>query len=936
MKNKRKVHVVTYTHWDREFRWEFERTRMRLVDCIDQLLDIMETKPEFKSFLFDAQVTILDDYLEIRPENRERIQALANANRLELGPWYTLADCAAIQGETLIRNLLAGIRASEKYGPVLKCGYNVFSFGQIAQLPQIYDGFGIDSILFYKYMDPKRTKYHEFLWEAPDGTRTLTSRLGREARWNFFFAAHIPIVYNRDPWHKDWQYRWGDDLGKIFHTADSEGYGWFYDILDPKTSFHPEKIKDGMERVLKTVEGTAVPESVLFFEGTDFTAPHPLTPEILAEIRKQYGDEIELVHSRLSDYLADLQKALANRKNELDVVKGPMRDGPVGAVHTDVFSIHPELMIEHAKTETILMSRVEPFAAFAWLNGTERYPTTYLEKTWKLLFHSHVHDSIHGLGPRTLGEGCLSRIKQAEVIAQGLERRALQDITKEINTAGVKETEFFAAVHNFTAAPRSGIVEAWFDLPRDLRTDHLVITDENGKPVCEQLMEKDETRAGIYHPRSRNMPYYCTRMHICFQAENVPAMGYKTFQIKPVSKNEYPYPHEDWEPPRLYADDLLRDAHTAENEHLNVHINADGTLNLTDKATGEVYSGLNYFLDSGEIGNMWMSKEPHHNGIIDTRGLAASVSCRMHGPLQVVFDIRLDWKLPREFDRAKQARSQDEVSYPISVTITLRKGSRSLDVETTIENTARDHYLKVCFPTDSKATHTAGEGSFTVDEFAADPGRAGELRGVALARHPAQMWLDISDKKRGLAVLLETPRDYEVLEHDPRTTVAMGLLRAVPLRIPCDNRLWMEYPGDESAQSLGKFTYRYSLLPHAGDWKSQGLHQAALALRNPLKACQFGKQTGTQPLSHSFLSLEGDNLVVSAIKKAEDRDSVVIRFYNPTSQDTTATLRPGFPVAEAWTVKFNEERIQQVKAAGSAITLPVPHGKIISVELVKK
>lgn len=935
MTTKRKVHLITYTHWDREFRWEFERTRMRLVDCIDKLLDIMEAKPEYRSFLLDAQITVLEDYLEIRPENRERVQALANANRLELGPWYTLADCAAIQGETLIRNLKTGFRISEQYGPVLKCGYNVFSFGQIAQLPQIYDGFGINTIFFYKYMDPKRTKYHEFLWEAPDGTKTLTSRLGREARWNFFFASHIPIVYNRDPWHKDWQYRWGD-LGKVFHTADSEGYGWFYDILDPETSFHPEKIKEGMERVLKTVEGTAVPESVLVFEGTDFTEPHPLTPEILAEIRKQCGDDIELVHSRVSDYLDDLQKALANRKHELDVIKGPMRDGPVGAVHTDVFSIHPELMIEHAKTETLLINRVEPLAIFAWLNGIERYPTTYLEKAWKLLFHSHVHDSIHGLGPRTLGEGCLSRIKQAEVIALGLERRGLQDVTKEINTSNVKETEFFAAVHNSTSAPRTGVVEAWFDLPRDLRTDHLVITDENGKPVSDQQMEKEETRAGIYHPRSRNMPYYCTRVHVCFTAENVPAMGYKTYFIKPVSKAEYPYPHEDWETPRIYADDLMVDARTAENEYIRVHINADGTFDLTEKASGEVYSGLNYFLDSGEIGNMWMAKEPQNNGIIDTRGLTASVSCRMHGPQQVVFDISLDWSLPREFDRVRQARSQDKVSCPIKVTVTLRKGSRSLDVETTLENAARDHYLKVCFPTDSKATHTSGEGSFTVDEFSVDPGRLGEMRGVALARHPAQMWFDINDKKRGLAVLLETPRDYEILEHDPRTTVAMGLLRSVPLRIPCDNRLWMEYPGDESAQSLRSFTYHYSLQPHSGDWKSQELHLSALALRNPLKACQFGKQTGALPLSHSFFTLKGDNLVLSAIKKTEGRDSVLVRFYNPSNQDTTATLQLGFDVAEAWAVKLNEERIGSVQVNGSTITLPAPHGKIISLELVKK
>ena len=80
-KAKRKVHVVTYTHWDREFRWEFERTRMRLVDCIDRLLEIMEARPEFRSFLMDGQLTLVEDYLEIRPEKRETITKLDTARQ---------------------------------------------------------------------------------------------------------------------------------------------------------------------------------------------------------------------------------------------------------------------------------------------------------------------------------------------------------------------------------------------------------------------------------------------------------------------------------------------------------------------------------------------------------------------------------------------------------------------------------------------------------------------------------------------------------------------------------------------------------------------------------------------------------------------------------------------------------------------------------------
>ena len=929
----RKVHIVTYTHWDREFRWEFERTRMRLVDCIDRLLETMEAKSAYRSFLMDGQLTLVEDYLEIRPENKQMILNLVKQGRCEIGPWYTLADCAPIQGESVVRNLMYGYRKSQEYGSVLQCGYNVFSFGQIAQLPQIYAHFGIDTILFYKYMDPKKTKYHEFIWEAPDGTRALASRLGKEARWNFFFAGHIPIVYDKDAWHKDWQYKWGE-MGKVFHTADPQGHGWFYEILDPETSFHVENIKKGMDRALKTVEGTAAPDSVLLFEGTDFTEPHPLTPEIIAEIQKQYAGQLEIVHSTLSDYIADLKKALKGR-TDLDVVKGPMRDGPVGAIHTDVFSIHPEIMIANSHAENTILRWAEPLSTVAWMLGADKYPTTYLEKIWKLMFQSHAHDSMHGLGPCTLGQGEVSRLQQAHVIAQGLHRRALQNITKEIGTQQVTDTDFFMVVHNPSSFARSEVVEAYVDIPRDVRLHYLVIEDAAGKPVVMQEIERKETRAGLYHPRSRNMPFYCTKVHLCFRAENVPALGYKTFKIKWAAKNEYPYPHEDWDAPRIYAENLVTGINQAENEFIRVRINPDGTLQLTDKQTGRNYDGLNYFLDAGEKGNMWMSESPGNDQIICSAGKPAQISTTTQGPLLARFRIEQEMSLPVDYDWVNQKRSENRRSMPVRVELTLRKGAKFLEVQTTIRNTVKDHYFKVCFPTNLAAEKTWAEGSFSVTEFPVKPSVAGELRGNELARHPAQLWFDLSDGKTGLAVLTDATKDYEILENSANQTMAMGLVRGVRLRIPCDNRLWMEYPGDESSQSLDKeFTYGYALMPHNGLWHQAGLYAQALAFNTPMLVCQFGKQQGALPLEKSFVEVRGANLVLSSVKKAESRDAIIVRLYNPADHDQDAVLAVGFDLAAASLVRLNEDQPQHLKVEKNQVSFKAGKGKIVTVELI--
>jgi len=877
-------------------------------------------------------MTLIEDYLEIRPENKEKIVSLVKDGRLEIGPWYTLADCAVIQGESVVRNILYGMRKAKEYGNVLKCGYNVFSFGQIGQLPQIYANFGIDTILFYKYMDPRKSKYHEFIWEAPDGTRALASRLGKEARWNFFFAAHIPIVYNLDAWHKDWQYRWGE-LGKVFHTADPEGYDWFYEILEPETSYHKENIRMGMERALKTVEGTAALGVVLMFDGTDFTEPHPLTPEIIKEIQAQFGDEIEVIHSTIQDYFSELKEALKDR-TDLDIVKGPMRDGPVGAIHTDVFSMHPEIIIENSHAENKILRYAEPLSTIAWIYGLDKYPSTYLEKIWKLMFQSHAHDSIHGLGPAALGEGEVARLKQTNIIASGLERRALQNITREIDTSRIEDTEYFLAVHNPASFERSEVVEAYIDVPKDVRLDHLIIEYMDGSPVHMQEVDRKETRAGIYHPRSRNMPFYCTRVHIYFMASNIPALGYKTFKIKWAQKNKYPYPHEDWDAPRIPAENMLSGINQAENEFIMIKVNPDGTVNITHKQTGRVYGGLNYFLDMGDKGNMWMSDSQGNNKMINSFGVPAKVAVTINGPLVVKFEIEFRMSLPAEYDWIKQKRSDTEKEMPIKVELLLKRGCRHLEVKTTVNNTIKDHYFKVCFPTGLKADRTYAEGSFMVTEFPVEPSTDGELRGKELARHPAQLWFDLCDGINGFAVLTDATKDYEILENDDNTTMAMGLVRGVRLKIPCDNRLWMEYPGDESSQSLGEFNYRYAFLPHTDMWDKACLYNEALIFNAPMHICQFGKQAGILPMQKSFLEVEGNNLVLSSVKKAEDRDSIIVRLYNPTGSDVDGNIKIGFDFLEVYMVNLNEERIRRQPVNKKSIAVKVTSGRIINFEIL--
>jgi len=172
------VFLVSHTHWDREWYLPFELFRWRLVETIDLLLDLMEGNPRYSHFMLDGQTVVLEDYLEVRPENRGRLERLVQAGRLHIGPWYVLADEFLVSGESLIRNLLMGRRVAGAFGGVMPVGYTPDSFGHIAQLPQILRGFGIQSCVFWRGLeDWGRRMPTEFRWQAPDGSQVLTVHL---------------------------------------------------------------------------------------------------------------------------------------------------------------------------------------------------------------------------------------------------------------------------------------------------------------------------------------------------------------------------------------------------------------------------------------------------------------------------------------------------------------------------------------------------------------------------------------------------------------------------------------------------------------------------------------------------------------------------------------------------------------------------------------
>src|SRR5690606_30489852 len=179
--------VVHHTHWDREWYRTHEQFRARLVTLVDGLLDLLERDPAFRHFLLDGQTIVLDDYLEVRPGARPRLEKLAREGRLAVGPWHVLPDEWLVSGEALIRNLRTGIARAHAFGGAMPIGYVPDQFGHVGQLPQLFAGFGFEAAVLWRGVGADIDRLL-FAWEAPDGTRLPTVYLLH----GYGNAVHLP------------------------------------------------------------------------------------------------------------------------------------------------------------------------------------------------------------------------------------------------------------------------------------------------------------------------------------------------------------------------------------------------------------------------------------------------------------------------------------------------------------------------------------------------------------------------------------------------------------------------------------------------------------------------------------------------------------------------------------------------------------------------
>ncbi len=880
-----------------------------LAYMLDMLFDIFEKEPGFKYFHLDSQTLPLQDYLEVRPEREDLIRQYVSTGRLQIGPWFCLPDEFCVGGESLIRNLLLGHRIARRFGQVSKTGYSPFSWGQISQMPQIYRGFGIDVMSFYRGVNTLVAPRSEFIWEGPDGTRIIASRLGARPRYNVWYVIQRPVFWNEAD-ENNRVASWKRGHGP-FRFIDPDKGELDYQYVHPEFGYHGENIPVRARQALREQDNDWTTPHRFWSAGHDSSCPDIREVRMIEDCNEALGGRAEVFHSTI----AALQDGIrANQRADWPVVRGEMRHpytkGSTSGLMGWIISARTVLKQDNFQTERELTSYAEPLAVFASLLGAP-YPGEFIDEAYNWLLQNHGHDSIGGCGRDIVEQDVLCRSRQSREISRCVLERAMMEVAGAVDLTRWSPEEMAIVVFNPASFARSEVLPVVIEVPLEWKSESFNVLDDEGCEVPVQICRKESPfHQVVQNPNDVANTLPSSRYEARIAFPDVPGMGYRTFKAVPVGKFSARNPQT-----------MLTGPQSMANEHLEVTIQVNGTLTIRDKNTGRTFTGLAYFRDTAEIGNPWEHQVTPDETVYTTLNEKAAVMLVRDGGLEASFRVIIDWALPEGRAADDQSRSANLKPYRIVNLVTLRRGQPWVDVVTEIDNVVEDHYLQVCFPTRLDTDKVMAQSQFDVVERPIAELDYSCYDETPMTEHPMNSFVDISDGQAGLAFLNEGLKAYSAYDETDKT-VALTLLRCFPLRI-CVTHEMIDYSRlDKGSQCPGRHEFHYGIMPHRGDWAEAGVWQAAERFNLSFQAAQLGPtRYGSEPLKRSFLELRPSGLHLSAVKQSESGGGWVVRLFNPLTETVQGSIR----LNGGWTGPLSKQ--SPVERAVVEFALPAGKGR---------
>jgi len=814
------LYFVVHTHWDREWYQPFQQMRARLVAMADRMIPLVESG-EVPSFHFDGQTIVLDDYLEVRPEMARRLKALIRAGKIQVGPWYVLADSFLVSGESLIRNLEIGRAAARKFGPPLEVGYLPDQFGHCAQLPQILAGFGFRTAVLWRGVDASVTR-NRFVWEAPDGSSVLTAYLPH----GYSNGANLPL----------------ESVESFLARASV--------IAQREREF-------------------AVNTPILVMNGTDHAAPDARLMTRIREARESSAMSFEV----------GALETIVNRLARMSLDGTPTHRGELRSPYRahllpGVTSARTWIKQRDFQNCYALERLADPLAALANGRGAGGGLGAWLELAWRTTLQNHPHDSICGCSVDQVHDDMRYRFEQAAMLAENVVRRASAAILEKApdGQTGLAifnpsfsplalvtgELELPDPGARYSVEGPAGPIAVAVDVARAERSFEVEMAAAELKPLVAALshptllgrtinryalraaggrveldlwlsraalseLDLQEFRERIRNEvgeggtiliRATNAP----RCIVSFVANDLTSAGFSFVRLD--RENSAPAG------PPVEADSI-------ENEFLRVRRGARG-FKIEDLRSHTEFEL--YFEDDGDRGDEY-NFDPVAGAAAICEPVALTDPLIDSSPARQRMRINLEYRIPCAIDANRNQRQAERNRLQIELIATLYAGLDRVDFDARVVNRARDHRLRAALKTPIVAPTALHDTSFGVVERPLVPSGPEGTEDLCPAG-PHRTWSAVEGSKVAAAILSRGLYEVEARpEREGATTLLLTLLRCVGWLSRSDLATRRGGAGPEletpAAQELGAHHFEFAVVLYHGSYLDAAIVQRAAAYSYP-------------------------------------------------------------------------------------------------------
>jgi alpha-mannosidase len=512
----------------------------------------------------------------------------------------------------------------------------------------------------------------------------------------------------------------------------------------------------------------------------------------------------------------------------------------------------------------------EKFASLAWLEGSA-YPDAELTEAWKKITFNGFHDLAAGSGVGSIYKDAQQDFDQVRRSTTEVSQQALNTVIADIDTRVASGVP--VVVMNPLAWKRSGPVTIDVQLPA--KASGVTVLDSANHTVPSQVLSSDPAT---------------NRFKLLVTVSDVPSLGYKVLHAvggtKPLASD-------------LQAHDLI-----LENSSIKLAVDPKtGCItSLYDKktkfetlASGTCGNQLQTFKDLPKEYDAW-NVDPGTLDHFTSIDHADSVELVEKGPLRAAIRVTRTWQNSKFVQE-----------------IVLVAGADQVDVVNDIDWHETHVLLKAAFPlaaSSGKATYEIPYGTIQ------RPTTRNNSWEQAQFEVPVLRWADLGDARHGFSLLNNSKYGYDVKDNVVRITL---------LRSPT----WPDPDADR-----GHHHFTFALYPHGGDWKQALTVRRGYEYNYPLQATQAAAHTGNFPPEHAFVTVEPENVVLTALKKSEDAPGLIFRVYEWAGKPGEVNIHlPKGAQGATITNLMEKPEGQALKITDNTVTAPVHPYEILTIQV---